>query len=61
MQKEKRLQLYISEVDKLLGEIYLIGANDVCDDNIIRCFYAGDSVEECVAWIGKKYDLERLR
>lgn len=57
MRKEDRLQQYISDVDKLLGKIYLIGLNDICEDIIIRCFYAGESVEECVRWIGLKYNL----
>lgn len=57
MRKEDRLQQYISDVDKLLGKIYLIGLMDICEDIIIRCFYAGECVEECVKWIGLKYNL----
>lgn len=57
MKKEERLQPYIAEVDELLGKIYLIGVNDICEDIVIRCFYAGESVEECVRWIGLKYNL----
>ena len=60
MKKEDGLQRYISEVDRLLGEIYLIGINDVGEDVVIRCYYLNESAEECVRWIGLKYNLFQI-
>lgn len=57
MKKEDGLQRYISEVDRLLGEIYLIGINDVGEDVVMGCYYSNESAEECVRWIGLKYNL----
>jgi len=57
MKKEECLQRYISEVDRLLGEVYLIGISDVGEDVVIGCYYSKESAEECVRWIGLKYNL----
>lgn len=40
-----------------MEEIYIIGIDEVGEDNVKKCYLAGDSPQECVDWIGWKYDL----
>jgi hypothetical protein len=55
----QKLQNYIAEVDTLLGKHYMIGVNDVGEDIVISSYNSNESAQECVDWIGEKYNLWR--